>query len=165
MTTRLVSVLAAALAFLGCSRREITAHDRDEAANMVSEADFAGTVREWSRAEGLYAKAADLCPDSGDTWDSLAVARMHLGDHSGARAAYKSAVSAYKAAFDADPTNSQPVVRMVYVLVVIGRQDEARSALDKAYRGHPDDRTLRAFVEDGDLDKLIADPGLKELAP
>jgi Flp pilus assembly protein TadD len=165
MTTRLVLVLAAALAILGCRKREITTHDRDEAANMVSEADFAGTVREWSRAEGLYAQAAALCPDSGDTWDSLGVARMRLGDRSGARTAYKSALSAYKAAFEADPTNSQSALRMAYVLVLLGRQDEARSAVDKAYKDHPDDRTLRAFVEDGDLDKLIADPELKDLAP
>jgi tetratricopeptide (TPR) repeat protein len=164
MITRLVLVLAVCAALSGCGRTAITDHQREEAANMVSEADFAVTVREWSRAEGLYKSAVAECPDTGDTWVSLAVARMHLNDHSGAKSAYKSALKAYKAAFEGDPTNSEPVLREAYVLVLLGRSDEARSAVSRAYKDHPDDRALRSFAE-GDLDKLISDPGLKDLTP
>jgi len=56
----------------------------------VSEANFAVTIREWSRAEGLYTKAVKICPDSGDYWLDLGVVRMHLNDRGGARSAYKS---------------------------------------------------------------------------
>jgi tetratricopeptide (TPR) repeat protein len=165
MTARRALVLAAALSLAGCARKEISAIDRAQAANIASEAEFAATVKEWSRAEGLYAQAAKLCPDTGDIWLALGIARMHLADPSGARAAYKSAVAAYKAAFEADPTNSQAVGQRAYALVVLGRPDEARSVVQKALKDHPDDRFLRDLVDGGQLERVIADPALKEISP
>jgi tetratricopeptide (TPR) repeat protein len=165
MTARQALVLAAALPFAGCARKEISAIDREQAANMASEAEFAATVKEWDRAEGLYAQAAKLCPDSGDTWLALGIARMHLGDRSGAKAAYKAAAAAYESAFRSDPGNSQALGQRAYTLVVLGRQDEARSAAQKALRDHPDDRFLRNLVDGGQLERVIADPALKAISP
>jgi tetratricopeptide (TPR) repeat protein len=165
MTARTALALAAALALSGCARREITAIDRAQAANMTSEAEFAATVREWGRAEGLYAQAAALCPDSGDTWLALGITRMRLGNRSGARDAYKAAASAYKSAFAGDPTNSQAVAQQAYALVILGRQDEARSVAQRARRDHPDDALLHELVDGGGLERVIADPGLKEISP
>jgi tetratricopeptide (TPR) repeat protein len=165
MTARTALVLAAALALAGCARKQISAIDRDQAANMASEAEFAATVKEWSRAEGLYAQAAKLCPDTGDLWLALGVTRMHLGDHSGARDAYKAAASAYKDAFKADPTNSRAVGQRAYALIILGRADEARSAAQKALKDHPDDPLLKDLIDGGQLDRIIADPGIKEISP
>jgi Flp pilus assembly protein TadD len=165
MTARSALVLAAALTLAGCSKKVISPLDRAEAANMASEADFAMNVHEWGRAEGLYAKATTLCPDSGDTWMALGVARMHLNDPSGARSAYKSAAGAFKDAFAGDPSNPRDLEQQAYVLVLLGRQDEARSVAAKARKDHPDDRVIRQFVDGGELEKVIADPGLKEISP
>jgi tetratricopeptide (TPR) repeat protein len=165
MTARQALVLAAALSLAGCARKEISAIDREQAANMASEAEFAATVKEWARAEGLYAQAAKLCPDSGDLWLALGVARMHLGDRSGARDAYKAAASACKAAFKADPTNSRAVGQQAYALVVLGRLDDARSVASKALKDHPDDAFLRDLVDGGQLERVIADPALKDISP
>jgi len=165
MTSRLALVAAAALALAGCRGRDITSLQRKEAASVSSEAAFAVELRDWKRAEGLYAKAADLCPDSGDYWMNLGVVRMHLGDRPGARTAYKSALPAYEAEFERDPANTQPVLRRAYVLVILGRAEEARSALDKARAKRPDDRRLRSFFENHGMDGMIADPGLKEISP
>lgn len=165
MTARQALVLAGALSLAGCARREISAIDRAQAADMASEAQFAATVREWSRAEGLYAQAAKLCPDTGDLWLALGIARMHLGDRAGARNAYKSAVGAYKSASDADPSNSQAVGQRAYALVLLGRQDEARSVAQAALRDHPDDRFLRSLVDGGQLERVIADPPVREISP
>jgi len=165
MTARLALLLAAMFALCACRHRQITKLERVEAANMVSEANFAVTVKEWARAEGLYAKAAALCPDAGDYWLNLGLVRMRLGNRDGARSAYKEAVSAYKEAAELDPANSQAVVRRIYVLVVLGRADEARSVLEKARAKNPGDRVLRSFSENRDLDKMVADPGLKSLSP
>jgi tetratricopeptide (TPR) repeat protein len=165
MTARQALVLAGALLLAGCARKQISALDRDQAANMASEAEFAATVKEWPRAEGLYTQAAKLCPDFGDYWLALGIARMHLGDRSGARDAYKSAASAYEAAYKADPTDSRPVGQRAYALVVLGRQDDARSAARKALKDHPDDAFLRDLVDGGRLERVIADPGLKEISP
>jgi Flp pilus assembly protein TadD len=165
MSLRPALFLAAALALAGCHRKEITTHERDEAANLVSEANFAVTIREWSRAEGLYTKAVKICPDSGDYWLDLGVVRMHLNDRGGARSAYKSAIDAYKDDLGLHPASSQPVIRSAYALVILGRPDEARSLVEKARSKNPDDRTLKAFVENRGLDLMIADPALKSISP
>jgi len=165
MTLRVVLAASAALVLAGCRAREITSHDRKEAANVVSEAEFAVTMRDWKRAEGLFARAVELCPDAGDTWLNLGAVRVRLGDRGGARKAYKGALGAYEAAERADPASSEAVLRRVYVLVVLGRVDEARHALDRAWAAHPDDRRLRSFVENKGLDHLLADPGVKSLTP
>ncbi len=99
---------------------------------MVSEAEFAVSVKEWPRAEGLYTSATTLCPDDPDIWVKLGVARMRLGNHSGARDAFKSGAAAYKDAIKANPANTQLVVRLAYVYVVLGRPDEARDLVAKA---------------------------------
>jgi tetratricopeptide (TPR) repeat protein len=165
MTARSALVLAAAIAFTGCSRKVVSPLDRAEAANMSSEADFAMNVHEWARAEGLYTKATALCPDTGDTWIALGIARIHLNDHSGARSAYKSAASAFKDAFRSDPTNIQALEQQTYALVLLGRQDEARSVAAKARKDYPDDRAIRNFVDGGDLDRVIADPAVRAISP
>ena len=162
---RLGLLAAAVLALCACHHREPTKTEREQAANLSSEADFAVTVREWSRAEGLYAKAAALCPDSGDYWVSLGIVRMRLNDHGGARSAYKEAVSAYSGEFGRNPANAQNAIREAYVLVVLGRVDEARSVLDKARAKSPGDRVLRNFFENHGLDKMVSDPALKGLSP
>jgi tetratricopeptide (TPR) repeat protein len=165
MISRLVLVSAAALVLAGCRGREITSLQRKEAASVESEAAFAVELHDWKRAEGLYAKAADLCPDTGETWVNLALVRMHLGDRPGARAAYQTALSAYEAQSDSAPADSKAVLRRAYVLVILGRADEARAAVEKARAKHPDDRRLRSFAESHGVDGMIADPGLKEISP
>ncbi len=165
MTHRLALVLAAAVVLAGCRPREITKLERDEAANIVSEAEFAVTLKDWPRAEGLYTKATKLCPDAGETWVRLGVVRVHLHNSSGARDAYKSALAAFKDDFKRDPTNSPSVVRAATVLVILGRADDARSLAQKASSDHPDDRRLRNFVEMKGVDKIVADPSLKDVSP
>ena len=165
MNFRPALVLAAALLLAGCRQRVITPLERDEAANDVSEANFALTLKDWARAEGLYAKATELCPDEGDTWVSLGVVRMRLHNPGGARSAYKSALAAYKDTLKAGPANAVLVIREAYVLVLLGRSDEARSCVEKARSKYPDDRRLRSFVESNGLEKMLADPALKDLAP
>ena len=165
MNLRPALVLAAVLILAGCRQRVITPLERDEAANDVSEANFALTLRDWGRAEGLYVKATELCPDEGDAWVSLGVVRMRMHNASGARAAYKSALSAYKDYLKGDPSNSAFVIRKAYVLVLLSRADEARACVDDARTRFPDDRRLRTFVESKGLEKMMADPGLKDLTP
>lgn len=165
MNLRPALALAAALVLAGCRQRAVTPLERDEAANDVSEANFALTLKDWVRAEGLYAKATELCPDEGDAWVSLGVVRMRLHNPAGARSAYKSALSAYKDNLKAAPANTSYVVREAYVLILLGRMDEARSCVEKARSKYPDDRRLRVFVESKGLEKMMADPGLKERMP
>ena len=57
------------------------------------------------------------------------------------------------------------IIRGATVLVILGRADDARSLVAKAYSDHPDDRRLRNFTEMKGVDKIVADPSLKEVTP
>jgi Flp pilus assembly protein TadD len=165
MNSRLALVLAAAIALAACRAKEISSTDRKEAANIASEGEFAVTLKDWPRAEALYTKATALCPDQGESWVALGVIRMRLHNSSGAKEAYKSALSAYSDEMRRDPTNTFSAIRSASVLVILGRLDDARSLIDHVYAKNPDDRRLKEFVEAKALDKIAADPGLKEVSP
>jgi Flp pilus assembly protein TadD len=165
MTLRLPLVLAAVVLIAGCRQRESTTLERQEAANVISEAEFAVTMKEWPRAEGLYVHATELCPDQGQTWIGLGVVRMRQHNPDGAKSAYKSALSAYKEEFRRNPANTGLVASVASVMVILGRADDARAFVEKARANNPDDRFLRNFVEMKGVDKIIADPGVKEVSP
>ncbi|HVS53378.1 MAG TPA: tetratricopeptide repeat protein [Opitutaceae bacterium] len=148
----------------GAKKKEIASLDRKKAAAAVSEAEFALTVREYQRAEGLYAQAAALCPDTGDYWVSLGSTRMKLGQRDGAKSAYKSALAAYEDAARQDKTDPAPVIQQMTVLALLGRADDARSLLEKLPARFPDNRQVKNFVEAKQLDRLLADPRFKEVA-
>jgi len=132
---------------------------------MTSEADFAVTVREWDRAEGLYASAAKLCPDTGAIWINLGAVRMRQGNREGARDAYKSALADYVDDSGRDPADTEASIRRAYVLVLLSRLDDARAVIDKARAKNPDDMRLRGFVGNHELDAMVADPAVKSLTP
>ncbi len=132
---------------------------------IASEANFAVELRDWKRAEGLFAKAAGLCPDTGDIWFNLGVARMRLNDHEGARSAYRSALPAYRDAYERNSSDANLVIHQAYILVLLGKPDDARSVLEKARAKHPDDRRLRSFEENRRLEGMIADPAAKAISP
>lgn len=149
----------------GCSRKpKITELQRKEAAHVSSEADFALTLRDWARAEGLLTKAAQLCPDNGPYWVNLGAVRVQLGNKAGAKAAYESALRAYQAEADEEKMSPEPWLRQVYVLALLGRADEARKTLDKAAKKFPDNRNVKAFIEGKQLDRMMADPKFKQAA-
>ena len=156
----------AAWSLAGCRfhSREITSLDRKEAASLASEGRFAATLKEWPRAEGLFAQAAEKCPDTGEYWVSLGIARVSLGKRSEAKDAYVSAVSAYEDAAKAAPASTQPILQKIYVLALLGRVDEARLVLEKERGRLPEDRDLRMFAESRELDRLLADPGFRQIA-
>ena len=69
-----------------------------------------------------------------------------------------------EAAAAAAPTDVRPMLQQVYVLGLLGRTDDARAVLAKGQKQFPDDRTVRAFAEGKQIDKMIADPRFKEIA-
>jgi tetratricopeptide (TPR) repeat protein len=158
-------VAALALGTGGCgAKKKITDLQRKEAAHMASEAEFAITVRDWPRAEGLLAKAVQVCPDTGQYWLSLGTARIRAGNKNGAKEAYQGALRAFEGEADANKNDPEPWLRQAYVLGLLGRIDDGRALLDKALKKFPADRTVRSFVENKQFDKLIAQPDFKQIA-
>jgi tetratricopeptide (TPR) repeat protein len=167
-TCRLILACLCALAASGCGKKpksaEITTLQRKEAANLASEAQFALTLRDHARAEGLFLKAAELCPDTGEYALILGQTRMKLNQKDGARTAYKQALAAFEAEAKAKKTEPQPVLQQVTTLALLGRVDEARALIEKLPTLFPDNRAVRTYGENKTLDRMIADPKFKELA-
>ncbi len=166
--TKPLSVFLCALlafAFAGCKPKaaNITSTQRKEAANLVSEAQFAMSVRDFARAETLLTKATALEFDNGNYWISLGSMRVRLGQRATARQAYESALHAFKAAYKLKPTVAQPYLQQVYALALLGRADDARALLVKIDKKHGDDQAVRAFVHGRQLDAMLSSPMFKEV--
>lgn len=155
--------LAALLVGTGCGPK-ITPIQRKEAANLVSEAQFALTLRDWARAEGLLAKAAELCPDNGEYWLNLGMTRRRQDNLSGARKAYEKSADAYGAAYKAaSPKDPQLLMQQVYVYSLLGQAKNAQKALKQARDEHPTTPSVRNFTDQA-LERMVNDPGFKALA-
>jgi tetratricopeptide (TPR) repeat protein len=166
---RRLSVLLLTLTLLaasGCKpkAKDIPPLQRKEAASLASEAQFAVVMRDHARAEPLFEKAAKLCPDNGEYWLALGVARRRQNNTSGAKAAYEKSQAAYHDAYEIDSNNAEALMQELYVLCLLGKADEAQKRFDKAYKKAPTDIRLRSFSEGKQIERLMADPGLKELA-
>jgi tetratricopeptide (TPR) repeat protein len=159
-------LVAIPLVLVGCKPKpmNIPAVQRKEAATLVSEAQFAMTMRDFARAEPLLERATKLCPDTGDYWLNLGAARRRLSDKSGAKSAFESALKAFEDAYRLAPKESDAAVKQVYVLALLGRGDEAHRRLEKLQKNAPDDRAIRAFAEGHELDQVLKDPSFKEVA-
>jgi tetratricopeptide (TPR) repeat protein len=158
--------LAAALLLAGCGPRgkNVTVRQRKEAAALVSEAQFAVSLRDFARAEPLLAQASQLCPDNTDYWISLGIVRRRLNNSSGAKTAYQEALASAKDAFKVDSSHPERLIQQAYILALLGRVDEARVLLTKAQQKNPDNLPLRTFMEKKELDRMTADPEFKEVA-
>ena len=148
----------------GPKAKNVSSLQRKEAASLVSEAQFAITIRDYARAEGLFAKAAETCPDTGDYWINLGAMRRRLDNLSGAKKAYQHAAEAYGDAYALNAKQPELVLQQVYALALLGKFEDARAVLEKAHQKHPDNRAIRFFVDSHELDRLSNTPSFKELA-
>jgi tetratricopeptide (TPR) repeat protein len=148
----------------GCgSRKQVTERDRKEASALATEAQFAVSVREWSRAEGLLAKAAQLAPQ-GDYWLSLGAARIRLNDRAGAKTAYEAAVKEYANEAARQDKLTDPWFKQAFALALLGRKEESRAVIAKAAEKFPNDGKLRTFKEPKEFEKMLLSQGFKDMA-
>jgi tetratricopeptide (TPR) repeat protein len=160
-----VWMVATAVALAGgCARkRTVTDRDRKEAAHLASEAQFAMSVREWPRAEGLLAKAVQASPE-GDYWLSLGAARVRLANRSGAKAAYEAALKAYASDAMRNAARSDAWVKQVYVLALLGRREDSRALIIKAATRFPNDAKIRGLLDAKEFEKMVTAPTFKDMA-
>ncbi len=167
MSRPILTLVAVLLLVTACAKKspapEITALQRKEAANLVSEAQFAITLRNLPEAEQLLAKAAALCPDNGGYWLDLGSIRRRQDKRDSARQAYTEAAKAYAAAYKADGKNPQPLLQQIYVESLLGNTKAAQALLKQARTAHPDHPSVKNLTPEN-FEKVLADPNFKALA-
>lgn len=168
-TMKRVVTVFIAVAFLGaagCKPKpaDIPPLSRKQAASLVSEAQFAMSLRDYARAEPLFEEAAKLCPDDGEYWLGLGVVRRRQGNTSGAKTAYEKARSAFHDVYELDAARTDALLEELHVLALLGRADVATATLEKARKKNPADTRLRVFDENKQLERMLAEPAFKELA-
>jgi tetratricopeptide (TPR) repeat protein len=133
-----------------------------EAANLASDASFALQIRDYARAEKSLASAVELRPDIPDWWLSLGSARKRQGKIGDARSAYKKALALYEKRYaaTADVANLQ---QQLIMLVLLGREDEARKLLERSRQKQPDQPVLKGLSEGKIVDQLLRDPNIQQL--
>ena len=152
------------VAAFGCARRkEVTERDRKEAAYLISEAQFAMTVREWTRAEGLLVKAVAVAPQ-GDSWLSLGAVRMRLNNRAGAKEAYQSALKAFEYESVRNSKVSEPWLKQAFVLGLLGRKSDSQAVIAKAAKIFPNDPKVRALTDPKELERMFSTQNFKEMA-
>lgn len=152
------------LGFAGCGEKKVTETQRKEAALLVSEAQFASTLRNYQEAETLLARASEITPDDAALWVSLGSVRKRLGQTGPAKQAYEKALKVYQVEAKEKKNDADPVLQQIHVLALLGRVDDARRLQEKALQQFPEDRDVRAFVNEKRLDRFLADPQFKQVA-
>ena len=133
-----------------------------EAANLVSEAAFALQIRDYARAENSLARAVELRPDIPDWWSSLGSARKRQAKIGDARSAYKKALALYKKRYAAT-VDVADLQQQLIMLVLLGREDEARKLLERSCQKQPDQLMLKRLSDGKIVDQLLRDPNIQQL--
>lgn len=140
--------------------KEVSTAIEAESGKLVSEAEFALQLRDTARAEKALSQAVKLRADIPEWWLLLGSTQKTLGENSDARASYKKALAIHERRYEVtgDPEH---VLSQLLVLVLLGRDDDARDLLAKAAKKHPTSLPLKKMVDAGVVDRMIADPGVQ----
>jgi Flp pilus assembly protein TadD len=163
----LLGCIAAALVFSACKGKpkEVSRAARAEAAQNVSEADFATQIRDYPRAEAALEKAVSLDPEVASYWKALGVARKQRGNSSGARVAYEKARDLSHADYRrSEKKNLEAVLNEMEISVLLGQAEEARKILAKAAADHPADDRLKQLIAAKVVDRMLADAAVKAVS-
>jgi tetratricopeptide (TPR) repeat protein len=149
----------------GCSpkRKLVSERDRKEAVLLVSEAQFAMTLRDWPRAEGLLVKAVEVAPEA-EYWMNLGTTRVRLNNRAGAKKAYEAALKLFQDEAARDNTRADPWLHQANVLALLGRPDDSRAVLAKAAKQFPKDNRVQIMLDPKRFQEMITAPGFKENA-
>lgn len=163
---RLFVILACvgALVGAGCSKKseEVPAAVSAEAASLLSEAQFAMQIREFSRAEELIQRALKLREDLPEYWVSLGMARRRQDNTSGARKAYERALEMHRDRYD-ENKKPEELSQQAFVLALLGKTEDALKLLAKGLEDHPDSAVMKKMADPRGLPRTFKTAEFKEL--
>ncbi|CAM2991612.1 tetratricopeptide repeat protein [Rariglobus hedericola] len=156
---------AALLVSAGCSKKpkEVPAAIKAEAATLMSEAQFAMQIREYSRAEELTQRALKLRDDVPEYWVSLGMVRRKQDNKDGARKAYKHALELHIDRYKADK-KPEELAQQAFVLGLLGKTEDAVKLLEKGLKEYPDSDIMKKMADPRGLQRTFKSPEFKDLS-
>jgi tetratricopeptide (TPR) repeat protein len=158
-------VCAAVLLAAGCSKqpKEVSEVAKKEAAALISEAQFAMSIREYTRAEELVRRALQLHEAMPEYWVSLGMALRKQENKDGARDAYKTALGLHQDRYKAE-RKPEELAQQAFVLALLGKTDEALKTLEKGLKDHADSEVMKKMAHPRGLPRTFQTPEFKALA-
>ena len=154
-----VVVVVGVLCLAGCGDAGPEVADRAQVlAGQAAEAFNAG---DYSEARSLSREAVTRKPDSAEAWVEHGMACAAMQDGGCARDSYERALQLHAQQYRENPGDSNQLQQQVYVLLLLGRDAEARALLTQGLERHPEDRQLALFASD--LEGLLADSGFQKI--
>ena len=165
MKTISVFLCIAVVVLGGCKARhkEVSPQAKLAAENLISEAQFAWQIREYSRVEEICVKAIEQRGDYPEYWVLLGMARRRLDNTSGARKAYKQALELHADRYDREKKD-EDLAQQAWVLALLGKTDEALKFLEKSLKDHPDSAVIQRMAAPQGLPHTFQTSQFKELA-
>lgn len=166
-----ILIALAALVLAGCGDRgpkrtpgqprAVSATVAAQADEAASDATFALQVQDYARAVQSLKKSLGFRDDIPDRWEALAYAYKHLDRKSDARDAYNRALKLWKQYYSEtkDPGDG---MRELYVLVYLGRADDARALAKKLAEANPNNTDVQNFYQNKGVDAMLADPNVQD---
>lgn len=161
----------AALVFAGCGNRgpkrtpgqprAVSATIAAQADEAASDATFALQIQDYARAAQSLKKSLGFRDDIPDRWEALAYAYKHLNQTSDARDAYRRALKLWKQYYSEtkDPGDG---MHELYVLIYLGRADEARALAKTLAKANPNNTDVQNFYQNKGVDAMLADPTVQD---
>jgi tetratricopeptide (TPR) repeat protein len=163
---RLLTLVACVVVFAlaGCSRepKEVSDGVKAEAATLMSEAQFAMSIREYARAEELIQKALQLREDVPEYWVSLGMVRCKQDKKSSARPAYEKALKLHTARFKKD-NKPEELAQQAFVLGLLGKTDDALKVLADGLKQFPESATMKKMADPRGLPRTFKSEDFKSL--
>lgn len=130
---------------------------------LINEAQFAMSVREYSRAEELIRRSIKLNEDMPEYWVSLGMALRRQDKNDEARKAYKQALELHADRFK-ETKRPEELGQQAFVLGLLGKVDDATKLMEKGLKEFPDSDLMKRMAAPTGLQSTFKTEKFKELA-
>ena len=147
------------LCFSGC--RDGASSGNHRVQDLAREASQAFAERDYREARTLSQEVVHLKPDFAEAWVLHGESSALLGDTASARTSYERAQQLHAQRYRANPDDTNQLVQQIHVLLLLGRDMEARVLLAQGLEAHPVDGPLTRLSLG--IDELLVDPEWQRL--
>ena len=161
--TVFICVTTLALA-AGCTKKlkEVDPQAEKEAKLLMSEAQFAMSIREYPRAEELIRRSIKLTDEVPEYWVSLGMTLRKQDNKDEARKAYKRALELHTLRYEISK-KPEELAQQAFVLGLLGKTDDALKVLEKGLKEYPDSPVMKKMADPRGLPSTFKNQQFKDL--